>query len=157
CRAAETGLSLALQLDPRAVLDAGGDLHRVALRAPLAARALARRTRRLHDRAHPAALRSRLLQREQPLRRRDDAGAVALGTDDRRGAGCGAGAVAGVACELELHRNRRLHTPERVLERHAHLDLDVVAALPALRLLPSAAAIEEAAEDVTEVEVAEVE
>ena len=47
---------------------------------------------------------------------------------------------------------------QRVVERDAHLDLDVVATLAALRLLLAPpAAVEEAAEDVAEVEVAEVE
>src|SRR6185437_3724383 len=108
-------------------------------------------------RAHPAALRARLLQREQPLRRRDHARAVAVRADDWGSARCGAGAVARVTCELELHGHGRLHALKRIFERDPHLDLDVVAALAALRLLPVAAAVEDAAEDVAEVEVAEVE
>ena len=72
--------------------------------------------------------------------------------------GRGTRAVARVAGELELHRHGRLRAVQRVLERDAHLDLDVVAALAALRLLLRAApAVEEAAEDVAEVEIAEVE
>src|SRR5205085_783739 len=69
-----------------------------------------------------------------------------------------AGAVAGVAGELELHRHRRLHAAQRILERHAHLDLDIVPALPAaLRLRTATAAVEETAEEISEIEVAEVE
>src|SRR5581483_4012007 len=66
-RAAVPRLALALQLDTRPVLDARGDLHRVALRAALAAGAVTRRARRLDDRAHAAAARARLLQREEAL------------------------------------------------------------------------------------------
>ena len=54
-RAAPAGLALALELDLRAVLDARGDPHRVALRPPLAAGAVAGRARRLDDRAVAAA------------------------------------------------------------------------------------------------------
>src|SRR5207244_4293874 len=116
-RAAEAGLALALELDLRTVLDARRDAHRVALRPPLASRAAAGRARRLDDGAAAAAVRARLLQREQSLRGRDDAGAVALGTALRRGARRGAGAVARVTRELERHRQGRLQPLERVLER----------------------------------------
>src|SRR5262249_24642574 len=107
-RAAVAGLALALELDLGAVLDAGRDAHRVALGAPLTAGAAARPARRLDDRAVAAAARARLLQGEEPLRRRDDAAAVALGAALRRGAGRGAGAVAGVTRELEVDRHGRL-------------------------------------------------
>src|SRR5262249_22055717 len=122
-----------------------------------AAGALARRARRLDDRAVAAAARARLLEREQALRRRDDAGAVALGAALRRGAGRGAGAVTRVTRKLELDRHRRLEALERVLERDAHVHLDVRPALAALRPLLLAAAAEESAEDVAQVEVTEVE
>src|SRR5829696_352673 len=58
--AVETGLALALQPDARAVLDAGGDLDRVALRALLATGSVAARARVLDDRPVPAAARARL-------------------------------------------------------------------------------------------------
>src|SRR5205823_7897955 len=155
---AVAGFALALELDAGAVLDPGRDLHGVALRPPLAPRPVAGRARRLDDRAHAAAPRTGLLQREQSLRGRDDPCAVALRARLRRGAGRGAGAVTGVTRELELHRHGRLHAPQRILERHAHLHLDVVAALAALRLrLRAAAAVEQPAEDVAEIELAEVE
>ena len=63
---------------------------------------------------------------------------VALRAAHRRGPGRGARAVARVAGELELHRHRHLGAAQRVLEGRAHLDLDVVAALPALGLLLAA-------------------
>ena len=47
-----------------------------------------------------------------------------------------AGAVAGVAGELERDRHRRLQPLQRVLERDPHLDLDVGAALAARGSLP---------------------
>ena len=157
-RAAVPRLALALELDARAVLRACRDLDREALRAPLAARAVTRRARRLDDRAHAAALRARLLQREQALRGRDDARPTALRAGDRRRSGRRPCAVTGVTGELELHGHGRLHAPQRVLEREAHLHLDVVPPLSALRLLLlRAAAVEQPAEDVAEVEVAEVE
>src|SRR5439155_1530075 len=82
---------LAAQLDLRAVLRSGGDLDGEALRTPLTARASTRRARRLDDRAHAAALRARLLQREKPLGGRDDAAAVAVRAGDGHRARCGAG------------------------------------------------------------------
>ncbi len=66
--------------------------------------------------------------------------------------------MARVAGELELHRHGRLQAVQRVLERDAHFDLDVVAALAALLPPPVPAAVaEEAAEHAAEVEIAEVE
>src|SRR6185437_14367388 len=128
------------QLDLRAVLDAGRDLDRVALRAPLAARAAAVRARILDHGAVPAAARTRLRQGEEALALRDDAAAVALGTEDRRGPGLRARASALAAGGLELDRDRRLDAVQRVVERQPHLDLEVPAALAALLLRPSAAA-----------------
>src|SRR5262249_1515989 len=147
-----------LQLDLGAVAYARRDLDAIALRPPLPAGAVTRRARRLDDRAHPAAVRARLLQRKESLRGRDHPGAVALRAALRCGSRCGARAVTGVAGKLERDRHRRLQALERVLERDTNLDLDVRAALPALRLLAaSAAAPEETAEDVAEIEVAEIE
>src|SRR6185312_12113119 len=134
-RAAEPGFALSLQLDPRAVLHAGGDPNRVALRPPLTASAAAGRARRLDDSAVAATVRARLLQREEPLRAGDDTGAFALRAALGRGPGRGAGAVARVAGELERDGDGRLQALQRVLERDPHLDVDVGASLPALLLL----------------------
>src|SRR5262249_6469680 len=128
------------------------------LGAPLAPAAVAGRARLFDDRAAAVAERARLLQREEPLRRRDDTGAFALGARHPCRPGCGPRAVARVARELELDRDGHLHALQGVLERDVHLGLDVVAALAALLLLlrAPAAAVEQPAEDVAEVEVGEV-
>src|SRR4029077_1791601 len=63
----------------------------------------------------------------------------------------------GVAGQVELYGDRHLGPAERVLERDAHVALDVVAPLPARLLLRASPAIEQPAEDVAEIEVAEVE
>src|SRR4029078_4125360 len=60
---------------------------------------------------------------------------------------------------LDLHRDRRLHALERVVEREPHLDLEIASALTTLLLLlgPPRAA-EQPAEDVAQVaEVGEIE
>src|SRR5207248_448233 len=105
----------ALELDAGAVLDARRDLDAVALRAPLPAGAVAGRTRRLDDRAGPAAAWARLLQREQSLRRGDDTAAATLRARDRSRPRRRAGPMARVARELELHRHRGLDAAQRVL------------------------------------------
>src|SRR6476469_9504847 len=144
-------LALALEPDPRAVLDAGGDLHGVALRPPLATRALALLARLLDDRAVSAAARTRLRQREEPLALRDDATAMALRTDDRGRPRLGAGAAALTTGRRHLDGNLRLETSQGVLERQPDRDLDVGAAL---RLRPSPAGlptVEDPAEQIAEV------
>src|SRR5207248_9684173 len=60
-------LALALEADAGAVLRPGRNLDRVALRAPLAARAAARAARLLDHRPVPAAARARLREREEAL------------------------------------------------------------------------------------------
>ncbi len=156
-RAAPAGLAFALQPDLRPVLHPGRDRDAVALRAPLAARAVAGRAGRVDDGADASTVRARLLEGEKPLRARDDTAAVAPRAGLRSGSGRRAGAVAGVAGELERHRHRHLQAAQRVVERHPHLDLDVGAALAAVRFGAAApAAAEEAAEEVAEVEVGEV-
>ena len=57
-------LALAAQLDARAVLDSGRDLHGVALRAPLAPGAATLRARLLDHGAVAATARTRLRERE---------------------------------------------------------------------------------------------
>src|SRR5581483_3016618 len=157
--AAVAGLALPAQLDPRPVLDARRDLHPEAAGAPLAPAASAARARLLDDGAVPAAARARVREGEQALRLGDRAAAAALRADGRRCTGLRARAVADLAGALEADGQRRLHTPERVLEGERDLDLDVRAALPA-PTAPSAAhaPAEQAAEQVAEVaELAEVE
>src|SRR5712691_6013618 len=87
--AADSGLALALEPDPRAVLDPGGNLHGVALRPPLAAGA--------------AAARARLLEREHALALGLDPAAAALRADDRRRprAGARAGALAAGGVDVD--------------------------------------------------------
>src|SRR5436190_1824387 len=159
--AAVAGLALAAQADPRAVLDAGRNLDRVALGAPLAAGAAAVRARILDHGAVPAAARAGLGEGEQALALGDDAAAVTLGAQRRRGPGLRARAAAFAARGLELDRDLRLDPVQRVLEREPDLDLDVAAPLAALLLLratPAAHVREEAAEDVAEIaQVADVE
>src|SRR4029078_12716297 len=101
------GLPLALELDPRAVLDARGDLHLEPARAPLAAGAGAVLARLLDHGAVAAAARARLLEREQALVLGADAAAVALGADARLRAGLRARAVANVAGGFEVRRESR--------------------------------------------------
>ena len=115
------GLALALEPDARPVLDAGLDLHRVRLDAPLAAGALALRARLLDHGAVAAAARARLREREQALALGLHAAAVALRADDGRGAGLRAGAAALAARGRHLDRHLRLDAAQRVLEREVHL------------------------------------
>src|SRR5918911_681678 len=82
--AAVAGLALALQADASAVLDAGRDLDRVALRAALAAGAAATLARILDHGPVAAAARARLRQREEALALGDDASALALGAENGR-------------------------------------------------------------------------
>ena len=101
--AVRAGLALALEAEAHPVARAGRDLHRVALRAPLAAAAAAGRARVVDHRAVPAAARARLREREQALALGLHAAPVALGADARRGPRPRAGAVAGAACSRDLH------------------------------------------------------
>src|SRR2546426_7884850 len=160
--AAPAGLALAAQPDPRPVLHARRNLDGVALRPPFAAGAAAARARVLDHGAVAAAARTRLREPEQALALGDDPAAVALGADLRRRARLRPGAAALSAGELERDGDRRLHALERVLERKADLDLDVVAALRARLARPACSAAEAAAEEIAEetgeiAEVAEVE
>src|SRR5439155_16060999 len=157
-RPAVAGLALAAQANPRAVVDAGRDLDRVPLRAPLARGAAAARTRILDHRAVSAAARARLREREEPLALRLDAAPVTLGTERRRGSRLRARAGALAAGGLELDRNLGLDPAQRVVEREVDLYLQVAPAPTPLLLLRPPAAAEEPAEDVAEVaEISEVE
>src|SRR5712692_2081079 len=160
--AAPAGLALAAQPDPRPVLHARRNLDGVALRPPLAAGTAAARARVFDHRAVAAAARARLREPEQALALGDDAAAVALGADLRRRARLRPGAAALSAGELERDGDSRLHALERVLERQADLDLDVVASLRARLARPAGPAAEAAAEEIAEearevAQVAEIE
>ena len=159
---AHPGLALALEPDPRSILDTRRNPNRVALGAPLTPGAMALRARLLDHGAVAAATRARLRERKEPLALGLDSAAVALGADDRGSSGLCAGAAALAARRVHLDGNLRLHALERVLEGEVDDRLDVGAAHPG-RLSPAAPAApgaEDPAEDVAEiadVEVAEVE
>src|SRR6266508_4620845 len=143
--ATESGLALPFQANLRTVLDAGRDLHRVALRPALA--------------AGPVAARTRLREPEEALALDGHAAALALRANLRRRAGLRPGAAALAAGGLRLDRDLRLDSAQRILERQAHLHLEI---RPSAGTLPLRATSEdvtqpaEAAEevaDVTEVEI----
>ncbi len=106
-------------------LTPAGIRTREALGAPLAARAVAGRARRLDDRAVATAGRARLLQREEPLRGRDDtrcrrtAGSASAPCPARRRCRgrCGRQARASPArssgCRAASPRRRRAPRPRR--------------------------------------------
>ena len=101
-------------------------------------------------------------EREEALRVGDDAAAAALRTGDRRRAGLGARAGARMAGGLDLGAHRHLNTLQRVLEGDVHLGLEIGAALrcKSCSLRPrcrrTAAASEEAAEEIAEIAQVEV-
>src|SRR5262249_38074050 len=85
CRAAaDAGLALALEPDARAVLDARGDLHRVALRPALAARAVTVVARLLDHGAVAAGGRARLRGGGETPRLGPHAAGVGARADHRR-------------------------------------------------------------------------
>src|SRR5256886_8360192 len=127
--AREAGFALALQADAGAVLDAGRDLDRVALRPALAPGAAAAGTRVLDHGPVAMTARAGLRQGEESLALRHHTTAVASGADLGRRAGLRARAVALRACRLQRDRDLRLDTLERVLEGEIDLHLDVAAAL----------------------------
>src|SRR5207237_8832708 len=90
---AHPGLALALEPDPRSILDTRRNPNRVALGAPLTPGAMALRARLLDHGAVAAATRARLREREEPLALGLDSAAVALGADDRGSSRLCAGAA----------------------------------------------------------------
>src|SRR6266508_1144996 len=92
--AAESGLALPLQANLRAVLDAGRDLHRVALRPALAAGPEAARARLLDHGAAAVAAGTRLREPEEALALDGHTAALALRADLRRRAGLSPGTAA---------------------------------------------------------------
>src|SRR4029453_2884611 len=152
------GLALSLEPDPGAVLDAGRNLHRVALRSALAPGSTAARARIFDHGAVPAAAWAGLREREEPLALRDHSAATALGTDLRRRAGLRTRSATLAASRVDLNRDPRLDSLERVLEREVDLDLEIGAALGPRLLGSTASATEDPAEDVAEIpEIADVE
>src|SRR6202000_1091658 len=98
--AARARLAFAGEPDAGAVFDPGGDVDFVALALLGRAGALAGGAGGLDDLAAAAALGARLGDREEALVLRVDAAAFAARAGDRRGAGRGAGGVAGLAGRL---------------------------------------------------------
>src|SRR5439155_337376 len=127
--AREAGLALALQADAGAVLDAGRDLDRVALRPALAPGAAAAGTRVLDHGPVAMTAWAGLRQGEEPLALCHHTAAVAFGADLRRRAGLRTRAVALRARRLQRDRDLRLDALEGVLEGEIDLHLDVAAAL----------------------------
>src|SRR5206468_2401528 len=136
-------------------LDAGGNLHGVALRPPLLPGTAALVARLLDHGAVAATARAGLRQREQSLALRHDTAAVTFGTDDRGRPRLGTRPAALAARRGDLDRNLRLQPAQRVLEREPHLDLEVGAplGLPSSRAGPTATRppAEEPAEQIAEV------
>src|SRR5581483_5413901 len=93
--AALSGLALALQLDPLAVRDTGGDAHPHPPRADRLAAALTRRARIVDDQTPAATLAAGLGEREAAGASGDVSGALADRADARRRARLRAAAVAG--------------------------------------------------------------
>src|SRR5262249_13446132 len=125
--ACHAGLPLALEPNTSPVLDPRRDLHRVALRPPLAAGAVTAVARLLDHGAVAAAARARLREREESLRLGLHAAAVALRADDGHGARLRAGAAALTAGAVDLDGDLGLNSLERVVERDVDERLEVVA------------------------------
>src|SRR3954451_17650879 len=127
--AVAAGLALAGEPHARALLDAGRDVHAVALRRPHDALAMARRARVLDHGAGALAAGARLGDREQPLALRLEAAALAARADLRLGARARAGAVARRAPRRHRDAERHLRALERLVERDVDLGLEIGAAL----------------------------
>src|SRR4051794_232200 len=147
--AVAAGLALAGEADARALADAGGDVHAVALRRAHGALAVAGRARVLDDGARAVAAGARLRDREEALALRLEAAALAARADLRLGARPRAGPVAGRAARRHGDAERHLCALERLVERDADLGLEVAAAL-GLRAPRSRAALRAAPEQVRE-------
>src|SRR4051794_3695750 len=150
--AAQAGLALAGQPDARALLDAGRDVHPIALHLAQAALAAAGRAGLLDHRAGAAAARARTRDGEHALALRLDAAAVADRADLRRGSRPGAGAAARRARRVGRDGHRHLGALDRLLERQRDGRLQILAALGdrlGARGAP-AAGVEDARQDVRE-------
>ena len=127
--AAQAGLALAGQPDPRAVLDARRDVDAVLLELAQPALAGAGRARLLDHGARAAAARARAGDREQALALGLDAAALADRADDGRGAGPRARAAAGPAGRVGGDGDGHLRALDRLLEGERDGRLEVAAAL----------------------------
>src|SRR5918996_4533997 len=136
--------------DAAAVPHAGRDVHAVALDLARAAAPLAGRAGVLDLGPRAPALAAGLGDREQPLRLRLEAAALAARADGRRGARLRARPVTGGAGRRQRHRDRHLGTLHRLVERHVHLGLEVPAALGARGARAAAGTAAHSAEQVRE-------
>src|SRR5439155_14175363 len=99
--------------------------HLQAPGAPLATGAFALGARLLDHGAVPVAARTRVRETEEALALDRHAAALALGADDRRGAGLRARAAALTAGDLGLDGGLRLDPAQGILERNVQLDTQV--------------------------------
>src|SRR6185437_3265002 len=147
--AALAGSALALELDPLPVGHAGRDPGLDGPRAHRPPAARARGARILDDHSPAPAGGARLGERERALVPARLAGALAVRTHLRHGAGLSAGAAADLARTLVSQPQRHRRAVDRVAERQRGLGLDIgAAARPGLRSRGAAAAVAEHAEQV---------
>src|SRR5262249_33968627 len=142
------GLTLAAQLQARAGVHAGGNLHVHVGRLAPGARAVALGARVRHDLALPVALPARLRDRAEAVLEAHLAGAVALRTGLRRGAGLRTAAAARLASRESRNRERLLDAPARFDEGDLQLVLQVGPAPRARAAATPAPGAEEVAEQV---------
>src|SRR5262249_27769789 len=155
--AAQAGLAAPALADLRAGLDPGRDRHLLGAPHLAHAGAVACLAGVVDDRAGAPAGRAGLAHDLEAAEAAPD-DAAACGAEVRRGPRLGAAAVAGRAGLGHVDRDLDLRALHRLLERDAHRRLDVLAPAGAgLALGAAAPAAEHAAEDVPEVELAEVE
>src|SRR5581483_3820903 len=149
------GVALAWQPDPHPVGRAGRDLDAIGLRDALPAGAAAGGTRLRRHATLAVAARAGLRQREESRAVADDSAAAALRARLHPCAGACTAATAGAAFDLERDRHLFDAAVERFVERDRDLDFDIVAD-PRAAAAAAAAAPEDAAEEVVEVDAAEV-
>src|SRR4029079_12366628 len=127
--AAQTGLALAGELDPRALAHAGRDVDPVALHLAQPALAGAGRARILDHGAGAVAAAARAGDGEHALALGLDAAAVADRADLRRGARAGTAPAAGRARGMGRHGHGHLRALGRLFEGQRDRGLEVLAAL----------------------------
>src|SRR6185437_1817973 len=149
--AAQAGLAFAGKPYTGAVLDAGRDVDRKISLARHPSGADAARARIVDHLAAALAGRAGALQREETLRMAHPAYAPAGGAGFRLGAGLGARAGAGFACDRSRDANLRGFAFVRFFERDLHVVAKIGAALAARGAAGAAARhAEDAFEDVCE-------
>src|SRR6185503_5871169 len=144
------GLALAAELQPRAGVDAGGDLHVDRVGHAPRAGTLALRARVGDDLTMAVALPARLRDREEPLLEAHLSGAVALGAGLRRRPRLGTASPARLAAREARHRERFLAAATCLDERDLELVLEVGTAACARATTAGSPGPEEVAEQVTE-------